>query len=84
MWADKGSANEMPSYSIGKCFICNPDLVVEQLAKIKNTEQRKSTFDQIEWGLLNNFNVDENGKSDNREFTKLKARIDDERKKASP
>jgi hypothetical protein len=59
-------------------------LVVEQLAKIKNTEQRKSTFDQIEWGLLNNFNVDENGKSDNREFTKLKARIDDERKKASP
>jgi hypothetical protein len=84
MWADKGSANEMPSFSIGKCFMCKPDLVIEQLTKIKNVEQKKSIFDQIEWGLLNNFDVDENGKSDNKEFNKLKARLDNERKKASP
>lgn len=84
MWADKGSANEMPSFSIGSCFICNPDLVVEQLTKIKNIEQKKFIFDHIEWGLLNNFDVDENGKSDNKEFNKLKERLDNERKKASP
>lgn len=84
MWADKGSANEMPSFSIGDCFICNPDLVIEQLTKIRNVEQKKSIFDHIEWGLLNHFYVDENGKSDNKEFNKLKTRLDNERKKTSP
>jgi len=83
MWADKGSANEMPSFSIGDCFICNPDLVIEQLAKIKNSEQKKSIFDHIEWGLINHFGVAEDTKSDNKEFNKLKALLDNERKKAS-
>ncbi|NLJ20831.1 MAG: hypothetical protein GX429_06910 [Bacteroidales bacterium] len=84
MWADKGSANEMPSFSIGDCFICNPNLVIEQLTKIKNIEQKKNIFDHIEWGLLNHFDVDENGKSENKEYDKLKAQLDKERKKASP
>lgn len=83
MWADKGSANEIPSFSIGDCFICNPDLVIEQLTKIKNIEQRKSIFDQIEWGLLNHFDEDENEKSDNKIFNKLKARLNNERNKTS-
>ena len=83
MWADKGSANEMPSFSIGDCFICNPDLVIERLSKIKNIELEKAIYDNIEWGLLNHFEVDENGKSDNKEFNNLKARLDNERKKAS-
>lgn len=84
MWADKGSANEIPSFSIGKCFICKPDLVIEQLTKINNIEQKKNIFDQIEWGLLNNFDLDENGKSENKIFTKLKIRLDNERMKTSP
>lgn len=84
IWADRGSANEMPSFSIGDCFICNTDLVIEQLTKIKNIEQRKNIFDQIEWGLLNHFEVNENGKLDNKEFIKLKVRIDNERKKFNP
>ncbi len=84
MWADKGSANEMPSFSIGKCFMCKPDLVIEQLTKIKNVEQKKSIFEHIEWGLLNNFNVDNNGNSDNKEFNKLKALLDHERNKSTP
>ena len=84
MWADNGSANEMPSFSIGDCFICNPDLVIEQLTRIKIIEQKKAIFDHIEWGILNHFDVDENGKSDNKEFNKLKTRLDNERKKASP
>ena len=84
MWADRGSANEMPSSSIGDCFICKPDSVIEQLKKIKNIEQKQAIIDQIEWGLLNHFEVDENGKSDNKEFNVLKGRLDNERKKASP
>lgn len=84
MWADKGSANEMPSFSIGDCFICNPDLVIEQLTKIKTIEQKTFILDSIEWGLLNNFGIEENGKTDNKEFNKLKTLLDNERKKASP
>jgi len=84
MWADKGSTNEMPSFSIGDCFICNPDLVLGQLTKIKNIEQKKSLLDHIEWGLLNHYGVEEDSKSDNKEFNNLKARLDNERKKASP
>lgn len=84
MWADNGSANEMPSFSIGDCYICNPDLIIEQLTRIKNIEQKKTIFDHIEWGILNHFDVDENGKSGNKEFNKLKSRLDNERKKASP
>lgn len=83
MWADQGSANEMPSFSIGDCFICNPDLVIEQLTNIKNIEQKKYIFEHIEWGLLNHFDVDEYENSNNKEFNKLKARLDNERKKAS-
>lgn len=83
MWADKGSANEMPSFSIGDCFTCKPNVVIMQLQKIKDIEQKQSLFDHIEWGLLNHFSVNEDKKSDNKEFNKLIALLDDERKKAS-
>lgn len=83
IWADKGSANEMPSFSIGDCFICNPDLVIKQLNKIQNIEQKKSILDHIEWGLLNHSWSRRGAKSDNKEFNKLKYQLDNERKKAS-
>jgi hypothetical protein len=84
MWADKGSANEMPSFAIGDCYICKPDIVIEQTAKLKDKEQRELVFDHIEWGLLNHFGVEEDGKSTDETFNKLKLRLDKERKKASP
>jgi hypothetical protein len=84
MWADKGSANEMPSFSIGDCFICNPDLVTERLVKIKDKEQKDMILDHIEWGLMNHFEVDEDGNSDSKEYNELIERIKKERKKASP
>ena len=37
-------------------------------------------IDHIEWGLLSNFNVSENGKSDNKEFIKLKTQLDNVKK----
>jgi hypothetical protein len=80
MWADRGSANENPSSALGRCFSCNPNLVIEQLTKVKNIEQKKMIIDYIEWGLLNNFNVSENGNSDNKEFIELKTQLDNVKK----
>jgi len=83
MCADRGSADETPSFAIGKCFVCKTDVVIEQLKKIKNVEQKELILDAIEWGLLNYFNIDEDEKSDNKEFNKLKIRLEEERKNAS-
>lgn len=49
MWTDNASANEMPSLTIGRFFICNPDLVIKQLNKIKSREQKISILNQIDW-----------------------------------
>jgi len=81
IWADRGSANEMPSFAIGSCFVCNPNLVIKQLTKIQNNEQKKILFDNIEWGLLNHFNIDNNGNPNNKEFRKFKGLLDSERNK---
>jgi hypothetical protein len=84
MWADKGSADEMPSLAIGDCFICQTDIVARQVGMIKNKEQCLSIYSNIEWGLLNHYDVDEDGKSKDKDFNKLKKRLDNERKRASP
>ena len=40
-WADNGSANEMPSFAFGDCFVCHSDIVLRQLKSVKDTEQLK-------------------------------------------
>jgi hypothetical protein len=80
MWADKGSANEMPSFSIGDCFICNPDLVIERINIITDNEQKKLIIGHIEWGLMNQFDVDEDGNSEDKKYNELIEKL----KKASP
>jgi hypothetical protein len=80
MWSDRGSANEMPSFSIGDCFICNAELVIERLDKITDNEQKKLIIGHIEWGLMNQFNVDEEGNSEDKKYNKLIEKL----KKASP
>jgi hypothetical protein len=76
IWADKGSANEIPSYTIGDCFVCKPDLIIQELVKLTNNEEKKLIIDNIEWGLLNYFEVGEDGKSNNARFNKLKLKLD--------
>ena len=73
MWAEYGSANEIPSFAIGECFVCKPNIIIEQLVKINDTEQKELILNHIEWGLLNYFypDVDETGISDNKEFNRL-------------
>lgn len=83
IWSDKGSANEMPSVAIGDCFICQTINVSRQLRHIKNSEQRILIYDQIEFGLIGHFGIDETLKSDNKDYKKLKKQLDDERNKTS-
>ena len=84
MWADQGSANEMPSFVIGDCFICNSDLMIDRLDQITDKEQKKLILNHIEWGLMNHYDVDEEGNSDDKEFNDLIEKVNKERKKASP
>lgn len=58
LWADSGSANEVPSYIIGECFICNSEFVIKQLELLSNIERQNLVFEHIEWGLLNSENKD--------------------------
>ncbi len=81
MWANKGSASETPAFSIGESYICNPNLIIEQVLKIDNKEQKLLICENIEWGILNHFKVGEEGKSDNKEFNKLMNLLEDARKK---
>ncbi len=76
--------NEMPSLVIGECYICKPNLVLTQVNNLKSAEQRKLIYDDIEWGLINYYGADENEKSDNKDFNRLKKLLETERKKACP
>lgn len=75
MWSDRGSANETPSFAIGECFICNPDLVIGEYEKLATKKEKKVMLDIIQWGLLNHFNVGEDGKSNNAEYIRLNLKL---------
>lgn len=75
MISDSGSANEKPSIAIGRCMICNPDMVIEELDGIAAPENKDLVLDQIEWGLINLYSADESGHSENEEFNALKRRL---------
>ncbi len=76
MWADNGSANEMVSFAIGDCFICNFELVGKEISKLNNLEHQTLLYEKIEWGLINQF------EADNKKFMELKLLIEKARKKA--
>ena len=81
MWEDSGSANEMPSFTIGKCYVCYPDLVISQINYLEDKEEKEFIFNKIELGLLNYFGIEEDEKSDNEEYNNLKTKLNNERKK---
>ncbi|QNR24604.1 hypothetical protein [Croceimicrobium hydrocarbonivorans] len=80
IWANRGSVNEEPLYSLGACLICQPELLMRSLDKITNTEQKETILKQIEWALLNHFEVNESGNSDNLNFKALMDRLNADRK----
>lgn len=64
MWADKGSANEMPSFSIGECFVCNSDLLIELLQQTNSKDKKTLLINQIDWGLKNVFWTEVDGENE--------------------
>lgn len=78
IWADRGSANESPSFSIGKCFTCNSDMLIELLQQSKNEEKKEDLKNQIDWGLQNIFWTVKDGdnKPSNEEYKTLKKKLD--------
>tara|TARA_Y100001934_G_scaffold17536_1_gene20819 strand:+ start:432 stop:1193 length:762 start_codon:yes stop_codon:yes gene_type:complete len=83
IWANRESVNEEPLYSLGACFICQPELLMKSLDKITNTEQKETILKQIEWAFLNHFEVDESGSSDNPNFKALMDRLNADRKQSA-
>lgn len=85
IWSDKGSANEEPSFAIAECFACDTKGVADQVRQLTSKEQRDLIVNDIEWGLLNKFSVDEGKESTDPKFLELKRQLDLVRdKKANP
>ena len=76
IWSDRGSASEEPSFAIGECFACDTNMLTDQIRLLKNKEQRDLIINDIEWGLLNKFSVDENKEPTNKDFLELKRKLD--------
>ena len=77
MWMDRGSANEMPSFTIGYCFICKSDLIIELLMQQQNEDKRAFIVNHIAWGLRNNFYSPENPEVDtNEEYKRLSKKLE--------
>ena len=54
-WANQGSADEMPSFVSGDCFVCHPKLILEALRQLRNSGERDLIYNKIDWGLQNHF-----------------------------
>jgi len=76
--AHKGSANEMLSFTLGECFICEPELIQKQLKSIKNPNELELMIDHIDWGLQNLFWTEEDGYNEpsSQEYLNFKKRLE--------
>ena len=79
MWAYCGSADERPSYAVGDAFVCKTDLTAALLRRLTG-EKKAYIAEAIEWGLLNHFDMNEEEKSKNPDFIRLKKILDSVRK----
>jgi len=84
MWADENTANETPSYTIAKCYIDKPDVILYELRKLRNKKQKDFIISDIQWGLMNHFEVGEDGKSKNKLYKKLEVKLNNEKGKTRP
>lgn len=78
LWAHSGSANEMLSFTLGECFICEPELVQKQLKSIKNPNELELMINHIDWGLMNLFWTEEDGDNEpsSQEYLNYKKRLE--------
>lgn len=75
MWADKGSADETPPSALGDVFVCKPDFVAKILMQLSK-EQRAFIADNIEFGLLNHYQINDGEKPENKEYIQLKKKLE--------
>lgn len=47
------SCSEEPSYSIGECYICQPEMVLSRLCQYGGEKEKEVIFNNIDFGLLN-------------------------------
>jgi hypothetical protein len=52
MVVNKMSANEVPSWTLGYCYLCNPDLVIKRIKRFKG-ENRSCLINDLEFGFEN-------------------------------
>ena len=72
LWIHKGSANEIPSFTISKCYICDENTYLNQLKKIKNYDKLWFLINDTDWGLRNHFNIEpESENITNKEYLRL-------------
>ncbi|MCH7770143.1 MAG: hypothetical protein IIA49_03880 [Bacteroidetes bacterium] len=76
MRTDRGSANEMPSFTIGDCFVCAPDLIIGLLQQPNNQYKKQDIINHIEWGLINRFSINESAEPTNQEYLNLKKKLE--------
>lgn len=76
MWANSGSASELPTYSIADCFVCESELIIELLKQIDNQEKKMMIAEHISFGLMNAFYIEGKDQSDNPTYIKLQAKLD--------
>jgi hypothetical protein len=77
LWAHKGSANEMLSFTIGECFICEPELVEKQIKSIKDPKELELMINHIDWGIQNLFWTEDDGENEpsSQEYLNYKKRL---------
>lgn len=76
VWAHRGSASELPSFALGGCFVCEADMVIRHVNRRRSKEERELLFDNIEFGLLNLTDVEEDGTPKDARYIQLKKKLD--------
>jgi hypothetical protein len=49
---NRNSANESPAWTMGECYICNPDIVIRQISKFPQ-EETKILIEYLDFGFAN-------------------------------
>ena len=79
IWTNKGSASEVPDFAVGDCFVCEPEIIAQLVTTIENKELKELIIENIDWGLINRFSIDENEVPTNKKYIALKKKLDEMR-----
>lgn len=84
MWADKGSANEQPTYTMGDCLACQPGLVLQVFGQIRNADQRDFIYHNLCDGLDYHFDNRTDRKIGDKQYLRYKAMLNKAKPRIAP